>query len=104
MSFTLMRVCGFMTSPMELLSILLEIEKRQTFSISRNKKMFEEVIRRVRVLNDLLKEQKTPILEPSTECSECQYYERCFMKKKNTKQLDLVEMFRIWGQEKLVNK
>jgi len=66
--------------------------KETTFSISRNKKMFEEVIRRVRVLNDLLKEQKTPILEPSTECSECQYYERCFMKKKNTKQLDLAEM------------
>ena len=37
-------------------------------------------------------EQKTPILEPSTECSDCQYYERCFMKKKNTKQLDLAEM------------
>jgi len=66
--------------------------KEITFSISRNKKMFEEVIRRVRVLNDLLKEQKTPILEPSTECNDCQYFERCFMKKKNTKQLDLAEM------------
>ncbi len=63
-----------------------------SFSISRNKNMFEEIIRRVRVLNDLLKEQKTPILEPSTECSECQYYEKCFMKKKNAKQLDLAEM------------
>ena len=67
-------------------------KKETSFSISRNKKMFEEIIRRVRVLNDLLKEQKTPILEPSTECSDCQYYERCFMKKKNTKQLDLAEM------------
>ena len=66
--------------------------KEISFSISRNKKMFEEIIRRVRVLNDLLKEQKTPILEPSTECSDCQYYERCFMKKKNAKQLDLAEM------------
>ncbi len=66
--------------------------KETTFSISRNKKMFEEVIRRVRVLKDLLKEKKIPILEPSTECSECQYYERCFMKKKNAKQLDLAEM------------
>jgi len=66
--------------------------KEITFSISRNKKMFEEVIRRVRVLNDLLKEQKTPILEPSTECNDCQYFEKCFMKKKNTKQLDLAEM------------
>lgn len=66
--------------------------KETTFSISRNKKMFEEVIRRVRVLNDLLKEQKTPILEPSTECNDCQYFERCFMKRKNTKQLALSEM------------
>jgi CRISPR-associated exonuclease Cas4 len=73
--------------------------KESTFSISRNKKMFEEVIRRVRVLNDLLKEQKTPILEPSTECSECQYFERCFMKRKNTKQLDLAEMLR-FGDKK----
>ena len=67
-------------------------KKETSFSISRNKKMFEEIIRRVRVLNDLLKEQKTPILEPSTECSSCQYYERCFMKKKNTKQSDLALM------------
>ena len=66
--------------------------KETTFSISRNKKMFEEVIRRVRVLNDLLKEKKTPILEPSTECTDCQYFERCFMKMKNTKQLALSEM------------
>ena len=66
--------------------------KETTFSLTRNKKMFEEVIRRVRVLNDLLKEQKTPILEPSTECSDCQYYERCFTKKKNTKQVSLAEM------------
>jgi CRISPR-associated exonuclease Cas4 len=66
--------------------------KETTFSLTRDKKMFEEVVRRVRVLNDLLKEQKIPILEPSTECSDCQYYERCFMKKKNTKQIDLAEM------------
>ena len=66
--------------------------KETTFSLSRNNKMFEEVIRRVRVLNNLLKEQKAPILEPSTECSECQYYEKCFMKKKNSKHVDIGEM------------
>ena len=66
--------------------------KETTFSLTRNKKMFEEVVRRVRVLNNLLKEQKAPILEPSTECSECQYYERCFMKKKNSKHVDIGEM------------
>ena len=63
-----------------------------TFSLTRDKKMFEEVIRRVRVLNDLLNEQKTPILEPSMSCLECQYYQRCFISKKSSKQLSLAEM------------
>jgi len=62
------------------------------FSLTRDKKMFEEIIRRVRVLNDLLKEQKTPILDPSTDCMEFQYYQRCFITKKNTKQRSLAEM------------
>jgi len=62
------------------------------FSLTRDKKMFEEVIRRVRVLSDLLKEQKTPILEPSNDCTDCQYYQRCFITKKNTKQVSLSEM------------
>ncbi len=66
--------------------------KETTFSLVRNKKMFEEIIRRVRVLNNLLKEQKAPIIEPSSECSECQYYERCYTKKTNTKQVSLAEM------------
>ena len=70
-------------------------KKETTFSLTKNKKMFEEIVRRVRVLNDLLKEEKTPILEPSTECSECQYYESCFMQKKNTKQISLAEMMGI---------
>jgi len=63
-----------------------------TFSLTRDKKMFEEVVRRVRVLSDLLKEQKTPILEPSSDCTECQYYQRCFITKKNAKQMSLAEM------------
>jgi len=63
-----------------------------TFSLTRDKKMFEETIRRVRVLSDLLNEQKTPILEPSLNCMDCQYYQRCFIAKKNSKQLSLAEM------------
>ena len=63
-----------------------------TFSLTRDKKMFEEVIRRVRVLSDLLIEQKTPILEPSINCLNCQYYQRCFISKKNSKQFELAEI------------
>lgn len=63
-----------------------------TFSLTRDKKMFEETIRRVRVLSDLLNEHKTPILEPSMNCMDCQYYQRCFIARKNSKQLSLAEM------------
>ena len=80
---------------------ITEDRKETTFSLTRNKKMFEEVIRRVRVLNDLLKEQKTPILEPSMECSDCQYYEKCFMKKKNSKQLSLAEMMGLGKKDEI---
>jgi CRISPR-associated exonuclease Cas4 len=66
--------------------------KETTFSISRNKKMFEEVIRRVRVLNDLLKEQKTPILR------------KMFYEKEEYQTIGPCRNVRIWGQEKLVNK
>jgi CRISPR-associated exonuclease Cas4 len=58
-----------------------------TFSLTRDKKMFEEVIRRVRVLSDLLNEHKTPILEPSQNCLDCQYYQRCFISKTNSKHI-----------------
>jgi CRISPR-associated exonuclease Cas4 len=67
-------------------------KKEIIFSLTRDKKMFEEIIRRVRVLSDLLKEQKTPILEPSNDCTDCQYYQRCFITKKNSKQVSLSEM------------
>ena len=73
--------------------------KETTFSLTRNKKMFEEIIRRVRVLNDLLKQQKTPILEPSVDCSDCQYYERCFVKRKHAKQITLAEMLGMGGKK-----
>ena len=73
--------------------------RETTFSLTRNKRMFEEVIRRVRVLNNLLKEQKAPILEPSSECTDCQYYDRCYIKKKNTKHVSLGDMLGFGNKE-----
>ncbi len=67
--------------------------KEASFSLTKQNKMFEELVRRVRVLKDLLEEKKVPILEPSIECSSCQYYERCFVKQKIGKQLDFEQMF-----------
>ncbi len=66
--------------------------KETSFSLSRSKKMFEEVVRRARVLHDLLKEKKVPILEPSDECSNCQYYERCYIKQKIAKSISIQEL------------
>jgi len=56
--------------------------KEESFSVTKSKKMFEETVRRVRVLHDMLEAKKIPIIEPSHECDSCQYYERCFVKQK----------------------
>lgn len=66
--------------------------KEASFSFTREKKMFEETVRRVRVLNNLLGEKKVPILEPSEECSSCQYYERCYLKQKIGRAINLHDL------------
>ena len=60
-----------------------------SFSLIRESKMFEESIRRVRILNNLLEEKKIPVLEPSTECNTCQYYEKCYSVEKKQVTLSL---------------
>ena len=66
--------------------------QESSFSLTKNKRMFEETVRRVRVLEDLLKGDKVPILEPSADCEECQYYQRCYTRKKESKQVTLASM------------
>jgi CRISPR-associated exonuclease Cas4 len=55
--------------------------KTVEFSVTKNNRMFEEVIRRARVLSTLLKDGKAPIVEPSELCLTCKYYERCYARK-----------------------
>ena len=57
--------------------------KTVEFSATKNNRMFEEVIRRARVLSTLLKENKVPIVEPSDLCLSCRYFERCYARKKD---------------------
>ncbi len=64
-----------------------------TFSFTKEKKMFEDTVRRVRVLISLLEEKKVPILEPSEECSSCQYYERCYLKQKMGRGINIQDLF-----------
>lgn len=65
------------------------------FSVSRNNRMFEEIVRRARVLSTLVKDGKTPIVEPSELCQGCRYFERCYaVKETEEKGGDLIaELF-----------
>lgn len=73
--------------------------KEDSFVVNRNQKMFEEVVRRAMVLHDLLKRQssdakaKPPIIEPSVDCNTCQYYSRCYIKKKEGKPITFRNLF-----------
>jgi len=74
--------------------------KESSFYLSKDKKMFEEFIRRVRVLSSLLGEKKVPILEPSPECNTCQYYEECYIKKKRSSNISFDSLFGSRKEEK----
>ena len=73
--------------------------KEDSFVTNRNQKMFEEVVRRTKVFHDLLKENKAPIIEPSLDCLGCQYYERCYIKKKTGKTITISSLFGKFGKE-----
>jgi CRISPR-associated exonuclease Cas4 len=73
--------------------------KEVSFTITKEKKMFEETVRRVRVLNNLLGEKKVPILEPSEECSSCQYYERCYLKQKRGRGINIQDLLGLGKSE-----
>lgn len=88
-----LNACMWIFDKAEGILVYLTGDKKETsFSLSRNKKMFEEVVRRVRVFNDLLKEKKVPILEPSVECNDCQYYEKCYIKQKISKSISIKDL------------
>jgi len=70
-----------------------------SFSLIRENKMFEESIRRVRILNNLLEEKKTPVLEPSSECNTCQYYEKCYVKEKKAVSFSIESLLGFKDQE-----
>jgi CRISPR-associated exonuclease Cas4 len=65
-----------------LLIYVTEDGKMVEFSVTKNSRMFEEIVRRTRVLSTLLKENRVPIVEPSNICTTCKYFERCYARKK----------------------
>lgn len=70
-----------------------------SFSMIRENKMFEESIRRVRILKNLLEEKKIPVLEPSSECNTCQYYEKCYIKEKKAVSFSIESLLGFKNQE-----
>jgi len=93
-----LNACMWIFNKPEGIIIYVAADKKETsFTLSRNTSMFEELSRRVRIFNDLLKENKVPILEPSDECRNCQYYERCYVKKRIGRSLSFQN---ILGMEK----
>jgi len=78
-----LNACLFALKRDEGFLIYMTVEgKTAEFSVSKSNKMFEEVIRRARVLSTLLKDNKVPIVEPSDLCLRCKYFERCYAREK----------------------
>jgi len=77
-----LNACLFAFNKIEGFLIYMTAEgKTVEFSNTKNNRMFEEVVRRARVLSTLLKDGKVPIVEPSELCMNCKYYERCYARK-----------------------
>jgi CRISPR-associated exonuclease Cas4 len=63
------------------------------FFVTKNNRMFEDVVRRARILSTLLKECKVPIIEPCDLCLSCKYYERCYYRERKIANFSLESLF-----------
>lgn len=63
------------------------------FSLTRDKRLFDETIRRAKVLSMLLKENRVPVFEPSEQCMNCTYYEKCYVQHKRYENPTLERIF-----------
>jgi CRISPR-associated exonuclease Cas4 len=67
--------------------------KSEEFTVTKSNRMFEEIIRRAKVLSTLLTESKIPIVEPSDLCLTCKYYGRCYNRGKKSSNYSLENLF-----------
>ncbi len=88
-----LNACLWMLGKPDGIIVYITGDRREaSFSLAKNAKMFEEIIRRAKILADLLEEKKTPIIEPSADCSSCQYYQRCFSREKIGRSISMSEL------------
>jgi CRISPR-associated exonuclease Cas4 len=91
-----LNACLFAFNKIEGILIYVTAEgKTVEFSVTKNNRMFEEIIRRARILSTLLKEKKIPIVEPCDLCLSCKYYERCYSREKKISNFSLEGLFNI---------
>jgi CRISPR-associated exonuclease Cas4 len=91
-----LNACLFAFNKIEGILIYVTAEgKTVEFSVTKNNRMFEEIIRRARILSTLLKEKKIPIVEPCDLCLSCKYYERCYSREKKISNFSLEGLFSI---------
>jgi len=109
MDLLYVNACMWMFNKIEGVVVYITADgKEESFVTNRNQKMFEEVIRRTKVFHDLIERRNTdpkakpPIIEPSLDCLDCQYYERCYIRKKEGKQITLSSLFGKFGKEDTV--
>lgn len=85
-----LNACLFAFNKSEGILIYINSEaKTIEFSVTKNNRMFEEILRRARILSTLLKESKVPIVEPCDLCLNCKYYERCYSREKKSSSFSL---------------
>jgi CRISPR-associated exonuclease Cas4 len=63
------------------------------FFVGKSNRMFEQVVRRARILSMLLEERKKPVIEPSPFCVGCKYNDRCFPQQKDKSPQLLEDLF-----------
>ncbi|MGB6529727.1 MAG: hypothetical protein WBF33_16590 [Candidatus Nitrosopolaris sp.] len=86
--------CLFAFNKFEGILVYITYEgKFEEFTVTKSNRMFEEIIRRAKVLSTLLTEGKVPIVEPSDICLTCKYYGRCYNREKKGSNYSLENLF-----------
>lgn len=71
--------CLFILKKFTGLLVYLDMSKKlRYFFITKNERMFDELVRRGKILRTLLEERRLPVMEISSDCLNCKYYGRCY--------------------------
>ena len=63
--------------------------KAAEFSITKNNRMFQEIIRRSSHTKHIIERKQSPYREPCDLCLTCKYYDRCYTREKKQSNFSL---------------